>query len=373
MADSTLGFRLLLMLGPIVPLPASRDLMTALSRVEVTCDEQTGNGFQIVFQLKRTTLLDYDLLLGGRLDLFTRVTIGVVIGITPEILINGVITHHELAPAQQPGMATLTVTGRDILQLLDLEEQNDSYPVQPDSLIVMRLLAKYARHGLVPEVTPTTDVPLPFQRIPCQCQTDAAFIQHLARRNGFVFYLEPLTVGVTTAYWGRANRPGIPQPALRNNMGAYTNVSQLSFSNDALAPANTVGQAVEPISRTSVTFPPLPPLKLPPLVTSPTLPQRTVLLRDTAKLNPLQAVTAVVAAAILTPDAVSGTGELNAVRYGRALRPHRLIGVQGAGRDYDGNYYVSAVTHIITPGAYTQRFRLRREGTGALLPVVRPA
>jgi len=69
MADSTLGFRLLLLLGQTVPLPASRDLMTALSRVEVTCDEQTGNGFQIVFRLKRTTLLDYDLLLGGRLAL----------------------------------------------------------------------------------------------------------------------------------------------------------------------------------------------------------------------------------------------------------------------------------------------------------------
>ena len=49
----------------------------------------------------------------------------------------------------------------------------------------------------------------------------------------------------------------------------------------------------------------------------------------------------------------------------------RLVGVRGAGRSYDGFYKVQSVKHVIEPRAsYTQQFELRREGIGALFPVV---
>ena len=59
---------------------------------------------------------------------------------------------------------TLTVTGRDVSVMMDLEERNDSFPNQPDFLIVARTLARYPDLGLIPVVTPTTDVPLLIQR-----------------------------------------------------------------------------------------------------------------------------------------------------------------------------------------------------------------
>ncbi len=291
MLQSILGIRLLLLVGKTVPLPAPVGVSNALVRVEVTNDSEHGDGFQMTFTLGKDTVVDYGLLLGGLLDPFNRVIVGVLIGALPEVLIDGIITHQQVQPGSQPGHSTLTVTGRDVSVMLNLEERNESYANQPDFLIVTRLIAQYAQYGLLPQVTPTTDVPIMLQRIPRQHETDLAFIQRMAQRNGYVFYVEPLSVGVNTAYWGPENRLSVPQPALTMNMGAATNVTSLSFSHDALAPVSTGGSFVEPLTRTAIPIPQLPSLRVPPLVPNPTPARRTVLLRETANENPAQAAT----------------------------------------------------------------------------------
>jgi hypothetical protein len=49
-----------------------------------------------------------------------------------------------------------------------------------------------------------------------------------------------------------------------------------------------------------------------------------------------------------------------------------LVGVRGAGLMHDGLYYVSQVTHRITPDSYKQQFTLTREGFGTTVPEVLP-
>lgn len=371
MLASMLGIRLILLAGSTVPLPVSYAVTSALSNLEVTNDSDQGDGFQMTFTLGKDGLVDYSLLRDGTFDPFNRVIIGVLLGVTPEVLIDGIITHHQVTPSNEPGMSTLTVTGKDVSTMLDLEEKNEKFENQPDSVIVMRLIAQYAQYGLIPQATPTTDIPLMIERIPRQQETDLRFIQRLAQRNGYVFYVEPLTFGVNTAYWGPENRLGLPQPALTMNMGHATNVTSLNFSNDALAPVGAQGSIVEPITKTSIPIPALPPLR-PPLALSPAPARRTVLLREVANQNPGQAATSAVATTTRSPDSVIGTGELETARYGNVLRARRLVGVRGAGFSYNGNYYVKRVSHRIERGTYTQSFTLSREGTGALLPVVRP-
>lgn len=372
MLTSLLGIRLVLLIGKTVPLPAPYSVTTALTRVEVTNDSENGDGFQMTFTLGKEQGVEYGLLLSGALDPFTRVIISVLIGVSPEVLIDGVITHHTIAPSNEPGMSTLTVMGRDVSVMLDLKEKNEQYKNQTDSVIVTQLLARYAQYGLVPQPTPTTDVPIELQRVPRQQETDLRFIQRLAGRNGFVFYIEPLTVGVNTAYWGPESRLSIPQPALTMNMGHHTNVKSLGFSQDALAPIGTQGSFVEPITKKSIPIPSLPSLRVPPLASQSTPARRTVLMRETANQNAAQAATAAVAAVTRSPDSVTGQGDLDTVRYGHVLRARKLVGVRGAGFSYNGNYYVRRVTHNIARGQYTQGFTISREGTGALLPVVLP-
>jgi len=371
---SILGVRLILWLGKNVPAPAPAGVLAALEKVEVTNDAENGDGFQMTFLVDKGKSLDFDLLNDGSVDPFNRVIIGVVLGVLPEVLIDGIITHHQLDPGTQEGTSRLIVTGKDVSVMLDMEEKNDKYENQPDFLIVTRLIAGYMQYGLVPAVTPTTDIPIMLQRIPRQHETDLAFITRLAKRNGFVFYIEPLTFGVNTAYWGPDNRIGIPQPALTANMGSWTNVTSLRTSQDALSPVGTKGTFVEPITKISIPIPSLPSLRIPPLSSSPTQARRIIILRNSANQNPAQAAVNAVSTVTNAPESVNADGELETVRYGYVLRARKLVGVRGIGLSYDGNYYVRKVTHMIEVknSSYTQQFKISKEGTGSLVPVVIP-
>jgi hypothetical protein len=372
MLTGTLGVRLLLLLGDTIPLPPPAAVTDALRQVQVTSDDRTGDGFQLRFAVGKDAIIDSSLVATGVVKPLRRVVVAVFFGVLPEVLIDGVITRQELSPGDDPGTSTLTVTGRDLSQLFDLEERNEEYPNQPDFVIATRVIARYAMYGVLPKPAPTTDFPIQFDRIPRQQETDLAFLNRIAGRNGFVFYIEPVTVGVSTAYLGPENRLSLPQPALSVDMGASTTAHGVSFSQDGLAPVGVKGTFVEPFTKMSLPIPQLPPLKVPPLALVPTPAKRTVLTRDTAQKNPAQAALAGLAAATNSPDAVTAQGSIDAARYGHALRARKLVGVRGAGFSYDGFYYVRSVTHTIERGKYSQQFSLSREGTGSLTPAVLP-
>jgi hypothetical protein len=372
MLTDQLGIRLVLLMGETVPLPAPHQVMSALIRAQVTSDADSQDGFELRFRLSKDEIADYGLLQGGRLQPFHRVILGLLVGAVPEVLIDGVITHQQFTPGEEPGSAVLTVMGKDISQMLDLEEKNRAFPNQPDFLIATQVIAEYARFGLVPLVSPTTDVPIFLKRIPRQHETDLGLLKRLARANGFVFYIEPFTLLVSKAYWGPENRLSIPQPALTMNMGSASNVKGLHFSNDGLATVAVEGSFVEPISGMTLPIPPIPPFKIPPLASAPAPARRKLLTRDTAHLNLTRAMLNAVSTVSGAPDPVRSEGELDMTRYGRVMRARKLIGVRGVGRTYSGNYYVRRVSHVVENGQYTQSFTLSREGTGTLVPVVRP-
>ena len=355
-----LGVRVVLWLGATLPRPAPAHLLAALQSMEVTADREKGYGVQLVFtQHVPAALLSDTALAPGN-----RVIVGVMIGILPHVLIDGIIAHRESADG------TLTVTAQDLTLALDKEEKDESYPNQSDSVIATRLIAGHAQLGLVPVVVPTFDTPIMTERTPRQQETDLVFLKRMAERNGYVFYLEPVTFGVTTAYFGPDVRVGIPQPALTKDMGPASNLTSISFSIDSQATASQQGTFIEPFFKTALPIPPLPSLRLPPLASTPLPAMRSERLRDTAKRSASNAATTLLAAATNIPNAVTGTGEVDTARYGHVLRPRGIVGVRGAGLAFDGLYQVDAVTHKLARGAYTQSFRLSREGLGATLPVV---
>ena len=63
-----------------------------------------------------------------------------------------------------------------------------------------------------------------------------------------------------------------------------------------------------------------------------------------------------------SPDAISGQGQLDVLRYGHVFKARQLAAVRGAGSYYDGKYYVKSVTHNIKRGEYKQSFTLARGG-----------
>ena len=371
---NVLGIRLVVWMGRNVPVPAPVEALEALEDVEVTTDASGDDGFRLTFSVGKRPTGDYEVVGHPALQPLSRVIVGVVVGATPEVLSDGLITHHQMQASREPGRSRFTVIGRGLTQALDLTEEDDEYPNQPDWLIVAQVLARprYASFGLVPTATPTTDVPLELLRVTRQHETDLAFVRRLAEENGYVFHIEPVSFGVNRAYWGPEIRAGIPQPALKVDLAEATNVRTLDVSNDALAPEGVAGTFVDPVLKRPWPIPQLPSLRFPPLAAQPVPAYRTRRLRATAQRNPAEAATAAVAAVTATPEPVTATGETDGVRYGHVLRARRLVGVAGAGLSRDGLYYVRRVTHRLREGDWTQSFTLSREGAGTLSPVVPP-
>jgi len=358
-----LGVRLQLLVGSTVPFPAPYEVVDAMMDLEVRNRDRERDAFQLTFAVGKTSLTDYRLLEQGYFDPPARVTIAVVFSGAPEVLINGVVTDVQLVPSNRPGASTLLVTGDDVSVLMSLEDRNETFPNQSDADIVRKIVAD---HELQPDVTDTSDTPSEDERVPTQQGSDLAFVQELARKHGFVFHVEPTPVpGVTTAYWGPPRRSGPAQPPLTMNMGPDSTVDEpIRFGFDALGPVAPAVSIVEPLTRQTIPIP-LPSELLPALTSRPAGALRTVVARDAANLDPIQAALRALSASSDAADAATASGQLDAMRYGRALRSRRLVGVRGVGTSHDGDYYVREVTHRIRPGAYTQSFTLTREGLGA--------
>jgi hypothetical protein len=371
------GVHLTLLMGPVVPVPVPREVVDALVSVQVTSAAGQRSGFQLTFTLATKSVLNTILTLLPQVGPTIRTIIIVTIGGIPTVLMDGLVAHHQVAPNVETGQSTLVLSGEDLSSAMDLIEFTGlPYPAMPAEARVALIIAKYAMFGLIPLVIPSLflDVPLPTEQIPVHQGTDLAYVVGLANNVGYVFYVDPGPApGTSVAYWGPQIKVGIPQPALNVNMDAFTNVESLSFSFNASGPTLPVVYIQNKESKISIPIPipPITPLS-PPLGVIPPLPSRIEFMKDTAKLSPMAAVAKGLALAADSSDAVTGTGSLDVLRYGRILKPRGLVGVRGAGLAYDGLYYVKSVTHDLKRGEYKQSFTLTRNALVSITPVVPP-
>lgn len=370
------GVHLTLLIGPGVPLPAIEPVTDALTSVSVT-NGKDRSGFQLSFSVGKASPLLTALLPAGYFDpITTRVIIVVTAGGVPRVLIDGVVTRQEIAASNDAGMSTLTITGEDLSVLMDIVEMPFMrYPNMPELAIVNTVLARYAGLGIVPVVVPPifTEVPFVNERIPTQTGTDLEYVKLLAQRHAHVFFLEPGPApGMSISYWGPDITVPLPQPALSVNMDVHTNVESLSFSLDGLAKKIVVLTIFDPDTRRIPIPIPVPNLSIlrPPLGLRLTPPAKVEFPDYLSDLTPIQAMARALGIVFSASDAITGTGQLDVLRYGGILRARQVVGVRGAGIAYDGFYYVQSVTHTIKRGEYKQSFNLSRDGLISLAPLV---
>jgi hypothetical protein len=371
------GVHLTLMIGPVLPVPAPRVVMDALQSVQVTSGTNRS-GFQVVFAVGKDSPLLKTMLPAGYFDpISTRVCIIATVNGFPHVLMDGLVTQQEFSPSNEPGQSTLTITGEDLSLAMDVVDMVMPYPAVPTIGRIYLILAKYAFLGIapiaIPPIIPTVE--LPTSGFESQTTTDRAYLASLARRSGYVFYVEPGPAPLASiAYFGPDIRIPIPQPALNVNMDAHTNVESLSFSLDGMAKKLTVITILDPVSKKIPIPVPIPNISVfrPPLGLRPTAPSRIEFQTDFAKLAPDKAAEKVLGLLMNNSDAISASGTLDVVRYGRPLRSRMLVGVRGAGLAYDGLYYVNSVTHNIKRGEYKQSFQLSRDGLISNTPKVMP-
>lgn len=370
------GFYLSLLIGPVIPLPVPTIVIDSLTNVQVTTAVGQRSGFQMSFAAGKSSPITTTMVPAGYFDPGMRVILTAVVGGFPTVLIDGVITRQDVTASNEVGQPTLSVTGEDVSVVMDFEKQRMCWPAMSHDMIVRFILLKYFLYGFVPLVIPPLfpDIDPPTEKIPIQTTSDLTYITTLAEANGYTFYVEcGPAPGMNLAYWGPETRIGLPQPAVTINMDGESNVESLSFGFDGLAGRQLTLTIVEPITHIPIPIP-IPEISIlaPPLSLKPAPKLHSEPIEDVAKLNPIKATSKGLAAALQASDAVTGSGQLDVLRYGRILRARQLVGVRGAGLAYDGMYYVKSVTHNIKRGEYKQNFSLSRNGLIPLTPAVIP-
>jgi hypothetical protein len=365
------GLTMTLLMGPLLPAPAPRPVLEALQSVKVIEEsDTTQSGFELTFAVeKNSPLVTLFLLSGGAALPVFRVCLIVTLSGRPQSLIDGVVTQVQMAPASGNQPATLTVQGKDLSATMDiLPFDGLPYPAMPPAARVLVVLAKYAFLGVIPKVIPTVEgPPLPTEQIPRHQGTDLSYIRALAEEAGYLFRMEAgPSPGTSVAYWGPAIHTSPPQPALTTDSGHADNIESLSFRFDkegteipVVFIQNRETRAPIPIPIPS-TIPFLPPLGL-----VPPLPPKVTLLSDTAQMPPARALAVGLGYAASHAHAITGSGTLDVLRYGRVLRAGGPVGVRGVGITFDGDHFVERVTSTLTRQSFKQDFSLRRSG---LLP-----
>ncbi|HEX7288146.1 MAG TPA: hypothetical protein VF532_18310 [Candidatus Angelobacter sp.] len=370
------GINLTLMIGPAVPIPVSKAVLDALTSVEVTAKTDGPSVFQLKFTIDKNSPLHtiFMLTAGAQIPL-VRVVLYVTMNGAPEVLIDGVMTDHQVTPGGGGESPVLTITGEDLTRVMDyIDFTGIPYPAMPPEARVLLILAKYAIFGVIPMIIPSImlDVPIPVDRIPLHQGTDLCYVRKLADNVGYTFFVKPGPApGTSIAYWGPDIKIDVPQPALNIDMDAHTNVESLNFSFNSDAGTLPILYIQEQFSKAPILIPipDITPLS-PPLGLIPPIPKQFPMIEGTAKLTPIQAVLIGMAKAAKKADAVTGNGSLDVLRYGRLLKARGLVGVRGAGIAFDGLYYVKSVTHNIKRGQYKQNFMLARNGLVSTVPRV---
>lgn len=383
------------------PRAAPALLVDSLRSIEVIQTSQSPSGFQMIFEAERYAeqpgqSSEYPLLSTGLLDPFNRLQVETTMGNTKQLLIDGFITHQAVATDERS--LVITVTGEDLSVKMDLFQVSAEYPKMADSAIVKKILGKYSGLGIQLKVTAPNGEKAPEDYVPQQNGTDRRYLQELAARNGFRFYVGPdPKSGKVNAYWGPRNVDGTVQKALTTNMGEEDNILTLEMSFDALVPTVAYGSVLDmtstPAKATDIGVakssakPPFakqssipsgqatPPTGA--VANAPKLAVRGSLLYHPG-LDVLTAKSrgqAMVDLAVEQVITVKGT--VDTVAYEAILQATQVVELRGVGTSYDGRYYVEEVTHKLDLEAgdweYEQGFKLSRSGLGSTISKVQQA
>ncbi len=370
------GFYLTLMMGSFNASPVPQAVIDALTEVQVTSTVGSQSGFQLKLTLGKQSKVQ-QMLVGGQFDPRTRVIIAVTVNGSTEVLMDGIITKQDLTPDSKPGKSALTLTGLDLTALMDfIDLTGIPYPALPNFLIVEAILAKYIPLGVTPIAIPNAipQIENPLSRFIKQSGTDYAFVQTLGRETGWIFYLDPgPTPGKSLAYWGPdlSQMFGSTQSAISINFDGNSNIDSLNFSYDGTLATQWLVTIIEPITKLPI------PIPVPNIdIFKPRLSSQSPAVLKVTQLTPTAsddfpgAASAAVAKMFDTAEVVTGSGQLDVLRYGQVFKARMRAAVRGAGGYFDGQYYVKSVTHNIKRGEYKQSFSLARGGVGSAVSTV---
>lgn len=360
----------------IAEVPAPAPLVEAVEEITIESTIEEASVLRVRFGITKSVIGEWSILdldpFRPLLPLSVRIQQGLG---PPEAVINGFVTEHHVTYSDDPGGSSLEVTAMDASFMMNLTEKVMPWPNMPDGAIAAAI---FGQNALIPEVDPTAPVVVEPEGMTIQRGTDIRFLRRLARRNGFDCYVQPEPLsGLDIGHFGRRQLIGLPQAALSVSFGGDTNVRDFSVRYELAKP--TMALAMQLDTTTKTPQPSLAPASLlPPLGLEPTLlrelPPSLVRPTGTGLTHAADLQQAAQATVDRSTWAVVAQGTVGS-DVG-VLRPGGLVAIRGAGRLYNGNWFITRVRHTISAGRYEQRFEAQRNAvteTGAEIYLELPA
>lgn len=359
--------------------PVDRTTIETLESVQVRSASDGPAGFQLTFALINHSQVHNQFLFAGsgrnNVREHARITVVLLLNGTQYFLIDGVITNHQVTPNARPGSTKLTLTGEDMMRVMDYSERDGrAFRNQSRASRINRILGEYSGFGVsgTAQSEQHRDTGENTRGVPHQRGTDLQYIRNLAQTSGHVFSLEATGIGRSRAYWGPEFESNEFMPALSIDMGVATNVDSLNLTYDSeQREKSTVTsqrsddrsereiQVSDEFAINSATGQSEPPAK------------RQTRNREAAKFSDARARLEGLATETRSNNAVTAQGSLDTLRYGAILKPRRKVDLRGVTTAFNGTWNIRSVTHRISRGEYKQDFQLVRNSLAPLAPKVK--
>lgn len=305
---------------------------------------------------------DIPLLIDGRLDAGSELSILVPVENTTHCLVKGPVHGHKIHLGHGGAGSWLEVKGSDSSIVMDREFKSVVWANVRDSDAVSAVLGNY---GYIPDVQTTNALHAETKHTLVQRDTDLRFVRRLARRNGFLFWVTCDSTGIETAHF---KRPPIDESAaaeLTINLES-PGLQTLDITWDVERPTGIEGKQLDLNTKTDLdgTVGQTPQsilgdkgLKA---ITNDTRSVHVSAPGDDAGDMQARGEGALIEADwFIQASCSTGLGTL-----GTVVRSHTIVELRGAGSRHSGNYLVSGVRHVIDAASHKMEIELVRNGWG---------
>lgn len=337
--------------------------LTAMARIEVreTCGEPIRYQLNFAVDIEAG---DLPLLTDSR---FAAETILGVFVVTPDgtrCLVNGPVHAHNVNVKHGGSGSSLVVSGADKTILLAREDKAVQWQDTTDSAVVRSILGSsgFSENSFQPEAGSESGSRYsPNKHTLLQRSDDLSFIRKLARRNGYLFWLDYDDDAKEKFYFKKPSLENVSPYEVVINLDD-ANVDECHFSWDTQRPDSVnaaqldlnVLSAIDGAATESGLVP-LGSNTLAAIRGAPFTTHLAAVVDDAAALRGR-------AQGLLSESGwfVTGVCATSMHRLKGVIRAHQVVNLRGAGSRYSGHYLVSSAKHFIDASAHLMEFTLVR-------------
>jgi len=303
---------------------------------------------------------DLPLLRDPRLRPGAIVSISALLENQHECLVKGPIHGHQISLVDGGAGSQLTVIGSDTSIMMDRQTKMRQWENATVSDIITQIVNGY---GYKADIASTQERYLTNKHSLIQQGSDFRFIQRMAKRHGFLFWVRSDEKGMETAHFQPPSLDAAPSIALTINQ-EQSILEQFDITWDVERPTEVIGQQLDLNTLTTMDghiptspFKTLGDLSLAQIAGTPRSMHLAVPTDDTGGLQTRGKSLLAEAGWFLKAKCSVGLHQTQ-----KPIRGHSIVDIHGAGSRYSGPYFVAGVRHLIDATAHTMELNLLRNG-----------